>query len=140
MNAQHPVPPARKLADFEGHWSLTRDIVHENGPPAFFEGEAHWTPQGDGLAYLEAGMLTVQGLAPIQGERRYVWGPDLTVYFEDGRVFHHVPPRGGPVSHWCDPDQYDGRYDFSHWPSFEVEWQVNGPRKAYRMTSTYRRV
>jgi len=48
--------------------------------------------------------------------------------------------RGGACAHWCDPDQYDGQYDFSRWPEWRCIWQVRGPRKDYRMTSLYCRV
>ena len=51
--------------------------------------------------------------------------------------FHRVPPLGGDSGHWCDPDQYDGSYDFSAWPAFTVTWSVRGPRKAYLMSSRY---
>jgi hypothetical protein len=73
-------------------------------------------------------------------ERRYLWSADLSVWFEDGRFFHNVPPHGGPTAHWCDPDQYDGQYDFADWPAFRVTWRVRGPRKDYRMETLYRRV
>jgi hypothetical protein len=84
-------------------------------------------------------MVTQDG-ARFLGERRYLWALDLSVLFEDGRFFHKVPPLGGATAHWCDPDQYDGMYDFSDWPEFAVTWHVRGPRKDYRMETQYRRL
>jgi len=104
------------------------------GAEARFEGVAEWTPEG---AYEERGVLSVQGQPPMQAERRYRWDADLSVYFEDGRFFHKVPPSGGETGHWCDPDQYDVVYDFGTWPRWQVSWQVLGPRKNYEMISDY---
>ena len=130
----------RVLADFEGRWLLRRDITHDNSAPARFQGEAEWAPHDGGMTYLETGVLTVDGVRPMAAERRYWWGPDLSVYFDDGRFFHQVPAHGGDASHWCDPDQYDVHYAFDRWPEFEVKWHVSGPRKAYVMHSIYRRI
>ena len=76
----------------------------------------------------------------FRAERRYLWGPDLTVCFEDGRFFHQVPPEGGQAAHWCDPDQYEVSYDFRAWPDWQTRWRVVGPRKDYAMVSWYRKV
>ena len=127
----------RVLGDFKGKWHLSRDIRPEFGPSAQFEGQAIWTPDAGGLAYAEHGTLTITGAAPMHAERRYHWGPDLSVYFEDGRFFHQVPAAGGHTEHWCDPDHYKVAYDFSNWPRFVVTWKVNGPRKAYGMISRF---
>lgn len=128
---------ARQLADFLGRWRLERRIRHATEPEARFTGTAIWRPEGQGARYEEQGQLRIPGQAPIHATRSYVWGSDLVVRFDTGGVFHAVPPTGGPVSHWCPPDQYDGRYDFSDWPEFTVTWQVSGPRKAYWMESRY---
>lgn len=127
----------RQLADFLGQWALSRRIVPAVGPEAQFEGTAVWTADG---AYTEEGLLRVDGQPPMRAERRYTWDAELTVYFEDGRFFHRVPPAGGATGHWCDPDQYDVTYDFALWPRFEVRWRVVGPRKNYEMISHYYRL
>jgi hypothetical protein len=129
----------RSLADFEGLWSFTRRITHGDGTQARVEGEARWERGAEGAGYVETGTLTLPGQAAIRTERRYFWREDLSVLFEDGRLFHRVPPAGGRVSHRCDPDQYEGLYDFSIWPAFEVSWTVSGPRKDYHMHTIYRR-
>jgi len=130
---------ARTLADFEGRWRISRRITEDAGPEAVFEGQAVWQPDQGALAYHETGVLTLDGQPPMQSERRYVWTADLSVYFEDGRFFHQVPPQGGTASHWCDPDRYEVCYSFDAWPQFSVEWRVSGPRKAYCMRSIYSR-
>lgn len=130
---------ARVLADFEGCWSLGRRISHDSGVQAEFVGQAVWSPQDDGLACVETGLLTLDGQEPMQSEQRYWWGAEMRVCFGDGRFFHRVPAMGGKTGHWCDPDQYDGHYDFARWPQFEVVWRVSGPRKSYCMRSIYSR-
>lgn len=131
--------PARRLAEFEGLWQLERRVTDGSGRQARLSGEARWTREGEALAYHEAGLLTMQDGPPIRAERRLTWRAGLQVFFEDGRFFHAVPPLGGRVSHWCDPDSYEGNYDFDAWPDFEVSWVVNGPRKDYHMHTIYRR-
>ncbi len=130
----------RVLAEFEGVWRIAREIVPDRGPPAHFEGQGVWAPAAGGLDYAERGMLNMAGAAPMVAERRYFWGNDLSVYFDDGRFFHKVPAAGGEAAHWCDPDQYHVRYDFGAWPRFDVIWRVVGPRKSYRMTSRFSRL
>ncbi len=68
---------ARVLADFAGRWALTRSIVPAQGQEARFEGEAVWTPEGEGLAYEERGVLRVAGQPEMQAERRYRWDAGL---------------------------------------------------------------
>lgn len=129
----------RILADFQGCWSLERDVRHLDGGEARFSGTATWTPEGETLVYDETGWLTMSGQKAIPARQRYIWMPDLTVRFSDGRFFHRVPGAGGATAHGCTPDHYEGAYDFSRWPEFRVTWRVTGPRKDYRMLSTYRR-
>ncbi|TDK51278.1 DUF6314 family protein [Antarcticimicrobium luteum] len=128
----------RQLRDFLGLWSLDRRIEEAGGRTGRFLGQARWTPAGEGALYVESGQLTLGGHPPMQAERRYRWGADLTVWFEDGRFFHAVPPGGGDSAHWCAPDQYEARYEFDDWPEFRVTWTVRGPRKGYRLTGHYR--
>jgi hypothetical protein len=127
------------LDDFAGVWALERTIQHEDGTGARFTGHAVWRPDANGLAYHETGEMVLAEGVRFMAERRYLWSADLSVWFEDGRFFHNVPPHGGPTAHWCDPDQYDGHYDFADWPNFRITWRVRGPRKDYRMETLYRR-
>lgn len=129
----------RVLADFIGAWEITREVSPAQGPRATFAGQGVWTPFEAGAEYAEIGVLTMSGAAPMTAERRYVWGGDLSVYFDDGRFFHRVPAGGGATTHFCDPDRYDVEYDFADWPVFTVSYAVRGPRKDYVMRSQYRR-
>ncbi|WP_231125795.1 DUF6314 family protein [Roseovarius gahaiensis] len=138
MADEHNEAEARTLADFEGRWQMVRRIVHADGTVARMEGEACWTPAPDGLICEERGLLQVADAAPLEAQRRYLWSDGLRVWFDDGRFFHQVPARGGTCSHWCDPDQYEGRYVFGQWPSWRCIWQVRGPRKDYIMMTEYR--
>lgn len=130
---------ARRLHDFEGAWRYARRISHADGRVAEVSGRAVWWWDGAGLVCDETGEMRVPGYPPIQVARRSLWREGLAVHFADGRVFHHVPPEGGETAHWCDPDQYDGCYDFTDWPRFCVSWRVRGPNKDYHMTTEYRR-
>ena len=131
---------ARTLDDFTGDWAQERVIAQDGLPPGQFTGTATWAPHAEGLAYVEEGTLTISGQTPMAATRRYLWKPDLSVWFDDGRYFHTVPARGGDTDHWCDPDDYSVHYDFADWPAFTVTWRVQGPRKSYRMTSRYSRI
>ncbi|AVL51629.1 trigger factor [Roseobacter denitrificans] len=130
---------ARQLGDFEGSWTLSRRIMPRRGAGAVFEGTAIWSRAHGGLRYVEKGLMQIDGQAGMQAERRYFWSGELSVFFEDGRFFHNVPPHGGETEHWCDPDTYKGIYDFTRWPQFEVTWQVTGPKKDYLSKTLYTR-
>lgn len=127
----------RILQHFIGDWTLERRIHHDGGAQAGFQGHASWRAQPGGALYTERGSLEMNGQA-FDAERRYVWDDALRVFFDDGRFFHRVPPTGGTAAHWCDPDQYEVRYDFANWPDWEAVWRVRGPRKDYVMTTRYR--
>ncbi len=122
-----------------GPWRIARRITHGDGAQASFEGTASWTAAGQGADYVERGDLVMPGQGRFQAERRYFWSRDLDVFFDDGRFFHRVPAAGGAARHWCAPDQYDARYDFSGWPDWSCLWHVKGPRKDYRLQSVYTR-
>lgn len=132
-----PVLP-RGLGDFLGVWCVTRHIRQDDGTLGRFEGRAEWRLDGEGALYLETGQLWLGGQGPFTAARRTLWDADLGVRFEDGRPFHRVPLQGGPVNHWCPPDQYDGHYVFDTWPCWQVTWHVSGPRKAYVSQTEYR--
>lgn len=132
------------LMDFAGRWRLSRRITEAQGDESWLEGQAHFTPQGDTLAYLETGVLHVPDTAPLQAERRYLWrreGAQIAVQFPDGRLFHRFDPALShpEAEHACAPDHYAVRYDLTVWPAWQTLWRVNGPRKAYTMVSCYRR-
>ena len=132
-----------KLADFEGAWRLTRRIEDRlAGQTGHLEGVARFTRDADGLIYSETGTLRLPDQPEMQAERRYLWreaGTRIEVFFEDDRPFHAFDPADPrpAAEHWCDPNSYAVRYDFSAWPDWSSEWQVTGPRKDYMMHSQY---
>ena len=137
---------APALMDFAGDWRMSRLIEDRlAGETGRFAGRAVFTPDGDGLACHETGVLSLPGRAPMQAERRYLYVPHLsggiTVCFADGRPFHRIAPDSATPSdrHDCAPDLYRVRYDFTAWPAWTADWHVTGPRKDYDMRSTYRR-
>ncbi|MEM9708709.1 MAG: DUF6314 family protein [Pseudomonadota bacterium] len=135
----------RAMTAFEGRWSVAREILQASGQRGHFEGEATLGPIGPGrLAYREEGTLRLDGGTPFFATRSYIWRDAkgaVEVSFDDGRPFHSFPlacPTHETV-HLCPPDRYQVAYDFSQWPVWETEWQVEGPRKAYRMRTVFRR-
>lgn len=131
-----------QLHDFLGEWRLERLICPAEGAQARFSGRAVFTPEGAGLRYVEAGELALPGATPMRAERSYLWhaeGERIVVRFADGRAFHHFSPAAPEAAHWCDPDDYRVRYDFTLWPAWHAEWRVRGPRKDYTMRSDYSR-
>lgn len=130
--------------DFEGGWRLERRIDdHRADQVATFAGTATFARDQAGLAYRETGELTLPGVSPMRSERRYRWEAvdgQIQVLFDDGRFFHAFDPSGmASGDHWCAPDSYAVRYDFSEWPVWRSRWSVNGPRKDYVMESLFRR-
>jgi hypothetical protein len=133
------------LAAFEGTWTLTRRIEDARaGATGRFAGLARFTSVPGGLSYLEEGELTFGTAPPMVATRRHFWrgmGATIEVDFANGRFFHAFPtdaPRP-EATHFCDPDDYNVRYDFSAWPDWRAAWRVIGPRKDYTMISDYRR-
>ena len=130
----------RKLSDFAGDWVIDRAIIHADGSKARFAGKAVFHDNRSGeLDYIEDGILTLPNGQSMRATRSYRWEADLSVFFDDGRPFHQVPASGGTAIHLCAPDTYRVTYEFENWPSWRAVWDVSGPNKEYRMTSTYTR-
>ncbi len=127
----------KELSDFVGRWHFDREVCHADGSKMQVIGSATMDWQDDALIYLERGTMKLPLGRPISTERRYLWQPGLRVHFEDGSFFHIVPPLGGQATHWCPPDDYHVEYDFEHWPKWQSIWRVNGPAKAYKMTTVF---
>ena len=136
-----------RLHAFAGEWRVERAIEDVRaGRAGRFEGRAIFTPDADGLAYLEEGVLTMDGAAGFAATRRYRWrdagAGTIEVRFDDGRLFHRFyadEPMPG-AAHECPPDQYRVGYDFRAWPRWIADWRARGPRKDYRIVSTFTRL
>jgi hypothetical protein len=132
------------LHDFTGTWRLARRIVEDDGQVARLTGTARFEPLGQGALMLrEKGTLHLPGQGGFAATRCYAWWPGqggvIEVRFDDGRPFHSFDPNtaDSAATHWCAPDTYAVRYDFSRWPEWSARWRVDGPRKGYTMYSRY---
>ena len=131
--------------DFLGEWLISRQIDSSSpGQSGEFVGRAVFDPSPFGFHYRETGQLTTDSGHEMRAERRYHWhrrGQGAEVRFADDRTFHVVDltAQQPTATHDCPPDWYEGAYDFRHWPRWTVRWQVRGPRKDYRMLSSYSR-
>ncbi|MCA8869940.1 MAG: trigger factor [Rhodobacteraceae bacterium] len=142
---QVDLPEGFGLAAFAGRWRLTRDITdHRNQQRGQFTGEAVFSPEINGLSYMETGFLTMAGQVPLKATRQYLWqeiNGRINVRFADDRPFYDFLPGQGEVAaqHFCQPDNYRVAHDFRNWPEWHSRWQVEGPKKRYEMHSIYRR-
>lgn len=134
---------ALQHADFVGGWRISRQIDDTRaGSTARFEGRAEISEAADRWRYAESGILSLSDSLEMQAERVYFWQPvvgGFDLFFEDGRAFHPLRFGAPKAAHWCDPDQYDVRYEFADWPLWRAIWCVRGPRKDYKMISEMRR-
>lgn len=133
-----------RLSAFEGTWTMSRSIDDAlTGRPGRLDGVARFSPEADGLACVETGLLTLSGRPAMTASRRYLWRDGgagaIEVSFEDGRFFHRFDADSAAPSalHDCPPDEYRVRYDFTRWPDWSAEWRVRGPRKDYAMVTRY---
>ncbi len=133
------------LAAFEGRWRLDRVIRQADGPEGRLKGHATFTRGGPGtLVCDEEGEMQLGTAPPLRATRRYLWrsgGGGIEVSFDDNRPFHGftLGVAAPTAIHICPPDRYEVAYDFADWPIWRATWTVEGPRKAYVMTSRYAR-
>jgi hypothetical protein len=133
-----------RLQAFTGLWDVERDVEDVRaGRAGRFSGTARFAPDPEGLAYAEAGTLSLAGVPPMPASRRYLWrdggAGTIEVRFEDGRLFHRfcADEPAPAAAHDCPPDRYRVRYDFARWPRWQAEWRVQGPRKDYGLVSRF---
>ncbi len=139
------------LAALAGNWRLDRRI--ESPDPAQrgrFEGAARFAAAAGGLAYREEGLLHL-GAGAFRAGLRYLFAArpqGFAVLFAEApaRVFQEVVLSRdaggllfGGAEHLCGADRYLGTYRFLPDGGFTVVQRVEGPRKAYRLESRYRR-
>lgn len=136
----------KTLDAFVGPWRISRRIEdHRAGQILTGAGRVVFHPDGQGgLIHDEEVTLDLPGQGPITGTRRYLWQAEragVQVLFADGKPFHRIAfgQATSADKHFCAPDQYDGAYDFAHWPVWEARWTVSGPRKDYRMLTRFQR-
>ena len=133
------------LDRFRGLWRIERRIEDRlAGRSGVLQGQARFTDADTGLVYREEGVLRFAGQPDLTARQSYLWREGalgIEVLFADGKPFHGLPrDDAAPCAHHhCSPDDYVGRYDFSAWPEWRVEWHVSGPRKDYTMRTRYSR-
>ncbi len=140
--------PGAVFGRLAGRWEIARRIE----PGGVLEGLAVFAPDGaGGLAYREAGALRLASGVTVAAERRYLYRAredGFAVFFAERppRLFHAVAlsaeRRGwlrGRARHLCAEDLYLSGYAFLPDGRFVLRHRVRGPRKAYRMTTWYRR-
>lgn len=133
-----------RLRSFTGLWSIEREIEDiRAGGRGWFRGQGRFVADAHGLVYREEGTLELEGAAPMPASRVLLWREAdgvIAVSFADGRPFHAFPADAATpeAEHPCGPDIYRVRYDFRGWPLWRASWHAQGPRKDYRLVSTYR--
>ncbi len=130
------------MSDFTGHsWVIERVIIDQiRAVEVDFVGECEIV---EGI-YSESGEIVLGDGSKLVSSRRYIWqdsGDAIDVSFEDKSFFHRIDlsKRISKAVHFCAPDTYKVYYDFTSWPDWSVAWNVEGPRKSYKMSSSYRK-
>ncbi len=140
--------PGGVFGRLAGAWEIARRIE----PEGTLDGRAVFAPDGaGGLVYREEGRLRLAGGFTAAAERSYLFQArpaGFAVYFAEfpPQLFHEVALTAardgrlhGRARHLCAEDLYLTRYAFLPDGRFVVRHRVRGPRKAYRMTTWYRR-
>ena len=120
---------------------------------------------GSEYLYIEDGEFMTDGGFGFRATRRYIWRYDepkdvISVWFakpDDQKradyLFHEIEfltPQGGrdegwraKAGHLCIDDYYDVKYNFAfeavNLKQWSIEYTVNGPKKDYTISGTYRR-
>ena len=133
------------LAHFlSGTWRVDRALEDAALGTGHFRGSATFTPDGDGLAWVETGRMTLGRYdGPARRALRLVRDAQgWEVRFADGRPFHRLDVRGDghcAFDHPCGPDRYAGEFAVRGPDAFEIDWSVSGPAKDQRLTGRYER-
>ena len=125
-----------------GTWHVERALEDSALGAGRFRGSATFTPDGDGLAWVETGRMTFGGYdGPASRTLRLVRDAGgWEVRFADGRPFHRLDPNGDghcAFGHPCGDDRYAGEFVVRGPDAFEIDWSVSGPAKAQRLTGRY---
>ena len=130
------------MSDFTDHsWVIERVIIDQiRAVEVNFVGECEIV----GGIYSESGEMVLEDGSKLVSSRRYIWrdsGDAINVSFEDKTFFHSIDlrNRSSKAVHFCTPDAYKVHYDFTSWTDWSVAWNVEGPRKLYKMFSSYRK-
>ena len=148
------VPPRAPPALFTyllGAWSVAKRLDYQRGGVSgSFAGEASFTARDAGvLSFMENGVATLKG-EEFSAQQALLYDCSderiVRVFFDEAsgpRAFHTIdfenPDRIPPFEHPCGPDLYRGRLVIGSANSFELRWNVAGPRKLGSVVSSFRR-
>ena len=136
------------VAMLSGRWSFQRTIERQGA----MQGTAAFVPSPSGqLQYHEEGRLRLTGGAEFESERDYLFERvegGFAVFFSESpcRLFHEVRLQWqngqliGKGDHRCGDDLYRTTYRFFPDGRFVIEHDVDGPRKGYRIITSYERL
>lgn len=138
-------PLHQLFRSFEGLWKIQR-VISTGEKMA---GTATFKPcaeNPDTLKYHERGQLTTPSGIKFDVFRDYEYRFDqksnaIDVLFSDGRHFHTLIfghcLKEAQGHHLCIKDNYNARYQFIDPETFELSYQVIGPKKDYSITSQF---
>jgi hypothetical protein len=124
-----------------GTWTIARDLLDRTtGQRGTFTGDLTVATDCDGFTWHESGSLTWMGrtgpafrhlaLRRLDG----LWW----MTFSDGRPFHPCQS-GVELAHPCGADLYRGELSAPSPDAVTITWDVTGPEKNQRITTTLRR-
>jgi Family of unknown function (DUF6314) len=130
-------------AFFEGSWSLERSVSNNTS----MIGEAFFSVIAENrLNYLEKGSMILPHQVQLPFERCYLYEIEpnaLTIFFEDHRLFQHIPlaigdhALYGDAVHYCVDDVYRSHYTFYPDHRFNIRHIVSGPHKDYSILTHF---
>ncbi|EFA80591.1 hypothetical protein PPL_06530 [Heterostelium album PN500] len=100
------------------------------------------------LRYEEKGLLFKEDGTSCPVTQRYIYCYEhekIKVYFDGNpptRLLHSLDFVNSALAtghHWCPPDNYDATYEFVSSSEFKLTYCVQGPKKNYRMITTFKR-
>lgn len=132
--------------NLEGCWTLER-VIPGTG---HFSGKANFIPDGQGRLFCkESGNLILENGNELLSGRNYIYGVEKDIL----RIFYNDPHRKNEIMHElhfdkekisrhihvCGDDRYDLTFILCHDNRIEMNYEVLGPRKNYRMETVLSR-
>ncbi|WP_298254135.1 DUF6314 family protein [uncultured Arthrobacter sp.] len=133
------------IAFLTGVWSTERRLLDRaSGISGTFSGLTTFTPDSDGLAWVEEGTACWPHFqAPASRTYRVsAVGATMIVRFPDQRVLCRLDLRTGRAQdvHGCPPDTYRVAFHIRAADAIEYSWDVTGPAKDQLLSTRLARV
>lgn len=133
----------------KGQWHFHRKII----PHGYAEGMAIFTPVPENpnrLYYLEQGQFYLHHQQNFKIQREYIYNiteNHIMIYHaragQAGEFFIQLTfpyeTREAQASHLCLKDFYHAQFYFLNEQSFQIDYQVKGPKKNYQIQTQYLR-